>query len=75
MRVPTITIWTDDWGDIVLPDDFPMAAMTNSGWLDKRYKIYADARRYIAEQSKKLETGEVQSGFRAPSFAEWRRAA
>jgi hypothetical protein len=67
-----INVWQDDWGNITLPDDFPTTTLTHSGWFDKRYKVYSDARRYIAEQSKKLETGVEKSGFRAPSFAEWR---
>ncbi len=74
MKVPMITIWVDDWGDIVLPDDFPASALTNSGLFDKRYKVYEDARNYIADQSKKLEAGIERPGFRAPSFYEWRKA-
>jgi hypothetical protein len=73
MNVPTITIWAADFGDIVLPDDFPGFAMRLGGRFDRRYKIVRDGKAYIAEQSKKLETGQEPSGFRAPSFNEWRR--
>lgn len=72
MEIPTISVWAADFGDMILPDDFPKGALTKSGWFDKRYKIYSDARRYIAEQSKKLEAGLEASGFKAPSFNEWR---
>ena len=74
MKYQTLTIWAADWGDIILPDDFPTCALTTSGWFDQRYKISADARRYIAEQDKKLETGKEKSGFHGPSFSEWRKS-
>lgn len=64
--------WATDWGDIKLPNDFPASSMTKSGWFDKRYRVYSDARRYIAEMDKRLETGAEKSGFQAPSFHEWR---
>jgi hypothetical protein len=73
--IPMVTIWVSDFGNIQLPGDFPDAIMRLDGWWDERYKLVADGKAYIAEQSRKLETGEEKSGFHAPSFNDWRNAA
>lgn len=67
-----ITMYQADFGEFQLPDDFPAAVFRLDGWYDRRYKIVADAKAYIAEQSKKLEAGLEPCRFKAPSFQVWR---
>jgi hypothetical protein len=71
VRIPTITIWASNFGDIRLPHDFPDSAIRENGWFDRRYGIYPKLREYIAEQEGKLRTGAESPGFVAPPFATW----
>lgn len=37
MKIPTITFWASDFGDIRLPDDFPLQLFRKDGWWDMRF--------------------------------------
>jgi hypothetical protein len=34
----SIRTWTTDWGEILLPPDFPPHIIRKNGWLDRRFK-------------------------------------
>lgn len=66
-----VRIWTSDFGDIALPEDFPEKLITRTGWFDGRFKLSRAASDYISAQSGKLMRGEERPGFLAPSFGKW----
>lgn len=48
-------IWVSDWGEIVLPDDFPTHIFRKDGWWDKRYGAIRERwEAWIAAEEAKL---------------------
>lgn len=63
-----MTIWQSDWGVIILPDDFPFAALRKDGWFDKRRKISKQIQRYITHCDEILSRRLGHGALLGPSF-------
>jgi hypothetical protein len=73
----SVAVYMTDFGNVILPDDFPSHAMRKNGWPDRRRKIAGDVSRYIEDLQEGAfqlwQAGRSVQGESAMSFAEWQK--
>jgi hypothetical protein len=73
----SVSLFVTDFGNVILPDDFPAYAMRKNGWPDRRRKIAGDVSRYLEAlqeaASQLYVAGQPVHGRRLMGFGEWQK--